>query len=297
MQEKLALNVKIPRLARNRLGVFCPLITYGLGWKTGCLSVILGHKRAEPGKVVRLEILYSPCQRGDLARLSTYIVDLKNGRIEADGEDDHFRAMEAQKIAVQAQDRQLEAKQLEIQLAEIRLREREVDKIMAEINPGRQIAPDLDARSSAPSSSSEDVGGFIRSAPALPMQPRKHLFPSSKPVLESAQQLSSTHKIQVPGDYSLKDEMERHILEEERRGKVDQTIGEKKAVFADFLALYGEDIGLNAITSDDVTTRWRATEFRRPNKKHKNQTLSCSRRLNIDPPCRSKFDPGRVAAF
>ena len=26
-------------------------------------------------------------------------------------------------------------------------------------------------------------------------------------------------------------------------------------------------------------------------------SLLCSRRLNIDPPCRSKFDPGRAAAF
>lgn len=233
MQEKLALNVKIPRLACNRLGVFFVRSSHmGTDGRRVVSQLSLGTKEPSLAKLLGLKFCIHLAKGGTLSDfrlgLSTYIVDLKNGRIEADGHEDHLRAMEAQKMAVQAQERQLEAKRLEIQLAEIRLREREVDKIMAEINPDWQINPDMDGRSSVPSPSGDDICGLMGSAPVFSKQPRKHLFPSSKPVSESAQQLSSIHKIQVPGDYILKDEMERHIIEEERRGKVDQTIGEKR---------------------------------------------------------------------
>lgn len=281
MQEKLALNVKVPRLGRNRLGVFFVRSSHTqTDGKYKVTQLSLQTKDPSLAKVLGLKFCIHLAGGGTMAGyrdfLSTYRVDLKNGQVEADGEEDHRRAVEAQKLMLQSQDKQLEAQRLELQLAEMRLRENErdraIDRAMAKIDPDwrakyQPLPSSEDALVGSPVSPAADQSSSVEHG----QRQFIHEFAAAKPATNAC------HAILVPPDYRLKDEMERHIAEEKRRGKVDQTIGEKAAVFADFRALFGEEIGLNAITGDDVTARWREAEFNRPNKKRLGQTLSLPR--------------------
>ena len=51
------------------------------------------------------------------------------------------------------------------------------------------------------------------------------------------------------------------------------------------------EIGNFGVFLDSSPDRWGQTLMKR------REALHCRRRLNIDPPCRFKFDPGRVAAI
>jgi integrase len=68
----------------------------------------------------------------------------------------------------------------------------------------------------------------------------------------------------------LKEALEQHLAEEAQHGHVSKTMGDKKKVYADFLAFFG-DIPLNDITREEVGRNggWRTLEFRRPNEKSK----------------------------
>lgn len=74
----------------------------------------------------------------------------------------------------------------------------------------------------------------------------------------------------------LQEAFDRHLVEEIREGLVDQTIGEKRVLFREFVDCFG-NAALNDITKTEITARWRKEEFARPNKKYKGQTVSGAR--------------------
>lgn len=74
----------------------------------------------------------------------------------------------------------------------------------------------------------------------------------------------------------LKDALDKHLDEETRTIKAATTILEKKALFRDFAEHFG-DVYLNAITQLDISERWRAAEYNRPNQKRAGQTVSLAR--------------------
>jgi len=125
MQEKLALNIKIPRLGKNRLGVF--FVRSSLTDENGKASIAqlsLRTKDSGLAKLLGLKFCIHLAHGGSLTDfrhlLSTYTVDLDRGHIEAQGEDDHLRGMEAQKIALELQEKRLEGQfgRPEAQIAE-----------------------------------------------------------------------------------------------------------------------------------------------------------------------------------
>jgi hypothetical protein len=130
MQEKLALNIKIPRLGKNRLGVFFVRSSFkdAVG-KPHVAQLSLGTKDPVLAKLLGLKFCIHLARGGALSdfkhTISTYTIDNVNGRFEADGEDDHRRAMEAQQIALQLEEKKLEAQRLAIELAKIRAEEME----------------------------------------------------------------------------------------------------------------------------------------------------------------------------
>ncbi len=73
----------------------------------------------------------------------------------------------------------------------------------------------------------------------------------------------------------LKESLEQHYREEDRRGHAAKTMLEKKAVFADFLGFFG-DIPLHDITRERIGMKdgWRDTEYKRPNEKHPDKKRS-----------------------
>lgn len=314
MQKKLALNIKIPRLGKNRLGVF--FVRSSFTDQAGKTSVTqLSLRTKEPGlaKLLGLKFCIHLAHGGSLEDfrqgLSTYIVDVKNGHFEADGEDDHRRAMEAQQLALQIQEKNLEAQRLTLELARIRVQEIEAARLrLAQSSPiGQEIAqilselghqaggeplsqagdrvnagPDTDALSAQRPEGSSAVDEMVE-APWLgvPKQPKRHLFPSSIKISARPQRL-------------LKDEMNRHLEEETSSDIKAQTIGEKRAVFEDFLTCFGDDVALNSITLDEVTHRWRLEELNRQNKKDLQKRAKLKAQGNGEIIKVRKLGPGRI---
>ncbi len=287
MQEKLALNIKIPRLGKNRLGVFFVRSSFkDVNGKTSVAQLSLRTKDPGLAKLLGLKFCIHLAQGGALSDfkhgISTYIVDLENGRFEANGEDDHRRAMEAQQLALQMQEKKLEAQRLNIQMAKLRAEEleaarlrqaqnspvgQEVAQIMAELLPGMfelpatEPSPELIQHAVVSSSEANAMHSAAQTNPAgqasrggPTMFPKKHLFPR-------------TALVSARPELLLKDEMNRHLFEEANTTITKQTINEKRGAFADFLTCFGDDIPLNDITRDEVTHRWRREEFKRQNKK------------------------------
>lgn len=314
MQKKLALNIKIPRLGKNRLGVFFVRSSYAdEGGKLCVAQVSLRTKDPGLAKLLGLKFCIHLAQGGSLSDfkhgLSTYIVDLENGRFEANGEDDHRRAIEAQQLALLMQEKKLEAQRLALQIAQIRAEELEaarlhqaqtsplgleVAKVMAELFPDGYVAQALRLSGStvgvseieasslgSPDNESKAGNASITLIPGVPRQPKKHLFPSLQRVSARAGLL-------------LKDEMNRHLEEEASSELKPQTINEKRAVFEDFLTCFGDDIPINGITRDEVTHRWRSEEYNRKNRKDLEKQAKRKAEGNGEKVEVKKLSPGRI---
>lgn len=314
MHRKLALNIKIPRLGKNRLGVFFVRSSHADPSGKHCINQ-LSLRTKDPGlaKLLGLKFCIHLAQGGSLSDfklgLSTYIVDLENGRFEANGEDDHRRAVEAQQLALQMQEKKLESQRLAIQMAKIRAEEleaarlrqaqnspvgQEVAKIMSELLPGMfdlpatGSNPDFTQHAEVSPSEADALLLVTQTNPAIQtsragptMFPKKQLFPRTTLV-------AARHEL------LLKDEMNRHLQEEARTTIKEQTISEKRAVFEDFLTCFGDDVPLNCITRDEVTHRWRNEEYNRKNKKDVEQQVKLDANGKGEHIEIKKLSPGRI---
>lgn len=109
-------------------------------------------------------------------------------------------------------------------------------------------------------------------APALPKETSDLLALASQVV---ATGLPSLPKPTNAGK-KLRQALDDHLEEEDRRLKAEETKKEKRALFKEFSDFFG-DIYLNAITKEDISERWRRAEFSRPNQKRPGETLSLAR--------------------
>ena len=226
-----SLNVKIPRLSKNRHGVY--YVRSSALDATGRRRVLqqsLGTKDPHLAKILALKFCLTLAQgfpmsdpRDFLQRYGFNIPGVGSGH--ADGEEDHKRMLEAMEATYK------------LAVAQA------------------QLAAFLAAHPEA--------------ADATPSQ----LPPPLGATQPSSAQLPSLNN----GGYTLKAALDAHLADETNKGLLtDQTLSEKRAVYSDFSDLFGL-IQLNQITKADITARWRAAEFARPNKKHKGRTLGLNR--------------------
>jgi integrase len=113
-----ALNIKVPRLGKNRLGVF--FVRSSVKDANGQASVAqLSLRTKDPAlaKLLGLEFCIHIAKGGTLASFKpgvlTYTIKFGQDSIEADGEDDHKRALEAMEKLLQVQRMKLEVQRLE----------------------------------------------------------------------------------------------------------------------------------------------------------------------------------------
>lgn len=310
MQEKLALNIKIPRLGKNRLGVFFVRSSHADPSGKRCVTQ-LSLQTKDPGlaKLLGLKFCIHLAQGGNLADfrlgLSTYIVDLENGRFEANGEDDHRRALEAQRLALQLQEKKLEAQRLAIQLAQIRAQEYEaarihqaknspvgleVAKVMAELFPDGGWAPGVEHTMQSPLQNAPNMAPPVDDSSASVAAMAMH----DKRTASAPTQRLPALKVSARPEIRLQDEMNRHLVEEANTDIQDQTIGEKRAVFEDFLSCFGDDTPLNAVTRDEVTHRWRNEEYNRKNRKDLEKQAKLQAEGNGETVEVKNLSPGRI---
>ena len=69
----------------------------------------------------------------------------------------------------------------------------------------------------------------------------------------------------------------RHLQKEASVVESAQTVREKQVTLNEFMEVFGENTGIRAITTEDISDRWVPVELKRPNKKYKDRTLSRTR--------------------
>ena len=201
-----ALNLKIPRLGKNRHGVF--YVRFSALDASGRRRVFqnsLGTKNPHLAKVLALKFCLTLASGNSMSDFRHLIAPYGAGPggITARGEDDHRRAMEAYKLIMEGQ----------IRLAEVHARQAAVASVLA-------------------------------------------------PSVSSGKRLREVFDL--------------HLVEEQRSGLTQQTIGEKRALFRDFIDVF-QDVPVGSISKAEISASWRNAEFRRPNKKHAGETLSLAR--------------------
>ena len=226
-----SLNVKVPRLGKNRHGVY--YVRSSALDATGRRKVFqqsLGTKNPRLANILALKFCLSLLSEDLLTdfrdRISRYEIDLATGKAKADGPEDHTRMVETMKLMQDAL-----ALQAQLQPAQARL-----------------VAPALSKEASDIVTLASQV--LATGLPSLP-----------KPTNVGKK---------------LRQALDDHLAEEEKRLKADETKKEKRALYKEFSDFFG-DIYLNAITKEDISERWRRAEFKRPNQKRVGETLSLAR--------------------
>ena len=207
-----ALNLKIPRLGKNRHGVFYVRSSaLDASGRRKVTQLSLGTKNPHVAKILALKFCLTLAAGDSMSDFRDFIAPYGVGPngITANGEEDHRRAMEAYRLILQGQ----------IRLAEAQAR----------------LAADAPV-----------------SAPQIPCEPS------------------------VPAGKRLREVFDLHLVEEQRSGLTPQTIGEKKALFHDFIDVF-QDVPVGSISKAAISARWRNAEFERANKKHAGENLSLAR--------------------
>lgn len=246
-----SLNIRVPRLGVNRFGVYY-VRSSALDHATGRRKVAqqsLGTKSPTLAKVLALKfclnLVYEDLMSDWRKFNSNYELDAAKGIVSAQGAEDHARMLEAM----------AELKALEAQKTQTAL---ELVKSM-----GPEYAFQLMMQRNAP--------------PSVVQQTTTTTFsqdPATEQLVVAA--LSASSKPTNAG-IKLRDAIEAHLHEEKEHIKPD-TVREKRSIFNEFVAFFGEDIHLNQITKADITERWRKAEFARPNKKRPDEKLGANRR-------------------
>ena len=223
-----SLNVKVPRLGRNRHGVYYVRSSaLNEAGKRRVSQQSLHTKDPHLAKILALKFCLALAQgmvmKDPREFMGRYDLDLPGGKASASDPEDHKRMMEAINALTEAR----------IRLA------------------------------------------------ALGTQPIEQNAAQTVAVTPSPPPLTVRQYPQMPsmdlGGPTLKDALDAHLADETRKALLKpQTLVEKKTVYQDFADLFGP-IMLNQVRRADVTTRWRAAEFSRPNKKFEGKTLGLNR--------------------
>ena len=234
-----ALNLKIPRLGRNRHGVFYVRSSVPSGASGGrkVHQQSLGTKDPHLARILGLRFCLALAEGGsmsDLRRLTgRYELDLEDGTAKAEGPEDHARMMDAMKAM------------------------REVMELQAKV---------LAARAQA------RIAEATPASPAAPQGAADLMAAVSQVLAASLPSVKKPYNVGL----KLREAFDKHLAEEALRVKSDRTVQEKRALFKDFVEVFG-DIHLNMITLTDITDRWRDVEYHRENQKRKGTKVSLGR--------------------
>lgn len=222
------LNLRVPRLGVNRFGVYyVRSSTTDASGRKKVIQRSLGTKNTLIAKLAALKFCSKLIEEDVLSKLNpngqAYEIDVLRGTIKSDGAEDHALAMQAVK--------------------------------------------DLSLMESWESAMRQRLS-TPEAAPSLPQPQPVVTAPSLASnagidaILATAQMLGHMPKPLDVG-MSLTKAMNDHLEEEEGRVASKRTVKEKKALYEEFQAFFG-DVYLNQITLQDITERWNRAEIKRP---------------------------------
>ena len=236
-------NLKVPRLGKNRHGVFFVRASEldGAG-RRKVYQLSLGTKDPQLARVLALRFCLSLAERNSMPDprdfMGFYDVDAVAGKVKTDGSKyDHQRAMEA-----------IRALQL-LNESQIRLAQAKADA-------------DVLARAHIQEQGQPDVQNVV-------VPPQVNL------AADAAIQTVTQERKKSPL-FMLRAALDAHYAEEVSANLAERTLGEKRVLFDEFVDCFG-DVPLATITELEVTARWRPLEFGRENKKYPGQKVSPGR--------------------
>lgn len=246
-----SLNIRVPRLGVKRFGVYY-VRSSALDHATGRRKVAqqsLSTKSPSLAKVLALKfclnLVYEDLMSDWRKLNSNYELNTAQGIASAKDAEDHARMLEA--------------------MAELKALEAQKTQSVMELvkSMGPEYAFQMMMQRNAPPPVTQQIPAAIPTFdPATAQMVASGLAASAKPTTSGIK---------------LRAAIEDH-LEEQKLLVEPSTVQEKKSVFNEFAAFFGEDIYLNQITKADITERWRKAEFARPNQKRKGAKLGASRR-------------------
>lgn len=287
-----ALNFRVPRLGRNKFGVFYLRLTVTTAdGKPKVVQKSLQTKDPLTAKVAALRFnlqLMSHVPMSSESQIRPYFVEAATGRIQSSDDADAARRREAQKRGMEVRAK-LHPAQLAALQASNRLPGMSADAdFEIDLVAGRFYARDeaahrrlmealddieLMSMSFIPPESSSGAAATAAQVPVMSVQHIQAIEQFN--ALQSAM-LSVNPDPQRPIKL-LTEVFEEHLESERADGITKQTLREKRNVFDDFLAEMGQDCVLTAITKNVINLRWKNAELKRASRKDSTQTLSAGR--------------------
>jgi hypothetical protein len=235
-------NIKVPRLGKNRHGVFFVRASKldGSG-RRRVYQLSLGTKDPHVARLLALRFCLNLAELDSMSDprefMGRYDVDVFAGKVKTNATKlDHDQAMQAMQLM----------NELQIRMAQARAH--------------------ADAQAQAQAQAQAHAHAHAHAhAMVMPQQ-----LPPVATVSDSAKPIKDVRLSM------LRAALDAHYLEEVSAKLADRTLGEKRVLFEEFVDCFG-DVPLKTITDIEITARWRPVEFNRENKKYPGQKVSPGR--------------------
>jgi integrase len=222
------LNLRVPRLGVNRYGVF--YVRSSDVDESGRRMVTqrsLGTKNPLNAKLAALHFCLGLVKEELMSDINkygqNYEVDLSTGKVKADGPEDHARAMDIVRMLLEGNN---------------------LDAMM---------------RRNIPQTVPEPSAMLATATVPQPLPPTELMGLAAQLLGQGFKAISMPTNVGI----SLREALHYHLDEEKSRVKSPRTYLEKKALYDEFSAFFG-DVYLNQIVTQDITDRWRKAESKRP---------------------------------
>lgn len=255
MASNSGLNLKIPRLSKNRFGVYYVRASYKQDNQRRVYQQSLRTKDPQIAKILALRFCLAIVENSAMTKKEERLEDLGMMR---SGQKTPSPSFEAKRIAFEEA---LQAKIsknpfLSTRITEMTIKTPTGEEI--EFDENNPVAVELakeflrDARLAYGKTSLQEAMAVS--------SVEQHKIPVFAPFY------GSTPQVAIP-PITIQEAFDKHITEEARK-LVPDTIKEKKVLIRDFIDCFG-NIPLNLITVSEITNRWRPIEFARPNQRPK----------------------------
>lgn len=301
-----ALNFRVPRLGKNKFGVYYLRLTVtAADGKPKVVQKSLLTKDPLTAKVMALRFnlqLMDNAPMSSNSQIRPYFVEAATGRIQSSDDADAARRREAQKRGIEVR-----AKLHPAQLAALQSSNRlpgvatvdadfEIDLVAGRFyardeTAHRRLMEALDdielmAMSFVPPELSTGGAATAAQVPAMSAE-HKQAIEGFNAIRNAMLSVSSDPQIPIK---LLKDAFDEHLESERQDELTEQTIQEKRNVFDDFLDEIGHDCVLTAVTKSVINVRWKSAELKRKNRKDATKTISKNRILKRFSYLRKFFD-------
>lgn len=255
MASNNGLNLKIPRLSKNRFGVFYVRASYKQDNQRRVYQQSLRTKDPQLAKILALRFCLAIVENSAMTKKEERLEDIGKMR---PAHEVALQSFEAKRIAFEQALQAKIAKNPALSYPTTEMTIKTPSGEVIEFDENNPIAVELAKEFLRDSRLAHEKTSLQEAIQMAVVEQNK------TPVF--APYYASTPQVPIP-PITIQEAFDKHIVEEARK-LVPDTIKEKKVVIKDFITCFG-NIPLNMITVSEITHRWRPLEYARPNQRPK----------------------------